>query len=173
MFPVYDLGTPDGNAGLDACLERLRATTSAGGDAAKVVTDILADVHEHGDEALVRYVQRFSDPGFTMDRLRVSSEDLAGAAAKVEPALLDAIKTAIQQVREYQQHVIPEPTQPITIGGAELGLRFSPVDSVGIARAGRDGGVVLNVNHARGACDRGGCGPEEDQRGAPLTDTAR
>ncbi len=132
MFLVYDLGTPDGNAGLDACLERLRATTSAGGDAAKVVTDILADVHEHGDEALVRYVQRFSDPGFTMDRLRVSSEDLAGAAAKVEPALLDAIKTAIQQVREYQQHVMPEPTQPITIGGAELGLRFSPVDSVGL-----------------------------------------
>ena len=132
MFPVFDLGTSDGNSGLDSCLERLRATTSAGGDAAKVVADILSDVREHGDEALVRYVKRFSDSGFELDRLRVSEQDLAGAAAKVDAKLLDAIKTSIAQVSEYQQHVMPRQTEPVTIGGAELGLRFSPVDSVGL-----------------------------------------
>jgi histidinol dehydrogenase len=61
---------------------------------------------------------------------------LAGAAARVDADLLDAIRTAIEQVREYQQHVMPKPTDPVTIGGAELGLRFSPVDSVGLCVPG-------------------------------------
>ena len=132
MLPVYDLKTDEGNAGLNACLERLRATTSAGGDVANTVADILADVRGHGDAALTRYVQKFSDPSFTQNRLRVSADELAGAAGRVDAALLDAIKTAIAQVREYQQHVMPGEVAPVTIGGAELGLRFSPVDSVGL-----------------------------------------
>ncbi len=132
MLPVYDLSTPDGNAGLDACLKRLKETTNAGGEVAHVVTDILADVKAHGDEALVRYVRKFSDPGFDPARLRVSSDELSGAAAKVDPELLYAIRTAIDQVREYQQHVMPQPVKPVALGGAELGLRFSPVDSVGL-----------------------------------------
>ena len=49
---------------------------------------------------------------------------------------MDAIGTAIDQVRAYQQHVMPKPTPPVTIGGAELGLRFSAVDSVGLCVPG-------------------------------------
>jgi len=132
MFPVYDLNTPDGNAGLNTCLDRLRGTTSTGGDVAKTVSDIIVDVREHGDEALEKYVQKFSNPSFKQDRLPVSADELAGAADRVDPKLLNAIKTAIRQVREYQEHVMPKPVDPVTIGGAELGLRFSAVDSVGL-----------------------------------------
>lgn len=141
MLPVYDLKTPDGKAGLNACLDRLRATTSAGGDVANVVADILADVREHGDEALVRYVRKFSDPRFSKDRLQVSADELANASKQVDADLMDAIKTAIAQVREYQRHAMPQPTAPVTIGGAELGMRFSPVDSVGLCVPG--GSAVL------------------------------
>lgn len=141
MLPVFDLNTPDGKSGLNACLDRLRATTSAGGNVAKTVADILADVRAHGDEALVRYVRKFSDPGFAADRLRVTAGELANASTQVDADLLNAIRMAIKQVREYQQHVMPEPTAPVTIGGAELGLRFSPVDSVGLCVPG--GSAVL------------------------------
>ncbi len=141
MLPVYDLKTPAGKAGLNACLDRLRATTSAGGHVAKTVADILADVRTHGDEALVRYVRKFSDPGFDADRLRVTADELANACKQVDTDLLDAIKTAIEQVREYQRHVMPKPMTPVTIGGAELGLRFSPIDSAGLCVPG--GSAVL------------------------------
>ncbi len=136
MLPVYDLKTPDGKVGLNACLERLRATTSAGGDVAETVADILAEVRAHGDEALARYVQKFSNPSFTQDRLRVSADELAGAAGQVDADLLDAIKMAIAQVRAYQQHVMPKDVAPVTIGGAELGLKFTAVDSVGLCVPG-------------------------------------
>jgi histidinol dehydrogenase len=141
MLPVFDLKTPDGKSGLNTCLDRLRATTSAGGNVAKTVADILADVHAHGDAALVRYVQKFSDPGFSKARLRVGADELANASKKVDAGLLDALKTAIAQVREYQQHAMPQPMEPVTIGGAELGMRFSAVDSVGLCVPG--GSAVL------------------------------
>ena len=53
MLPVFDLSTPAGRAGLDGCLQRLRTTAGAGGEVAKVVAEIVADVQAHGDEALV------------------------------------------------------------------------------------------------------------------------
>jgi histidinol dehydrogenase len=136
MLPVFDQSTPDGRAGLQACLDRLRATAGSTGEVAKVVCGIIDDVRENGDAALACYVQKFSDPTFTADRLRVSAEELAGASRHVDPDLMDAIKTAIRQVREYQQHIMPRPVAPVTIGGAELGLNFTPVDSVGLCVPG-------------------------------------
>jgi histidinol dehydrogenase len=47
-----------------------------------------------------------------------------------------AISQAIEHVREYQAHIKPADTKPVTIGGAELGLRFTPVDSVGLTVPG-------------------------------------
>jgi len=136
MFPVYDTQTTQGQAGLSDCLAKLRATASASGDVAQVVSNIVWDVKGNGDSALARYVQKFSDPSFTADRLRVSQDELSGASKRVDHDLLDAIQTAIKQVREYQQHIMPKPVEPVTIGGAELGLRFTAVDSVGLSVPG-------------------------------------
>ena len=136
MLPVFDQNTSEGRSDLKACLDRLRSTADAGGELAGVVSDIMAQVKARGDAALVGYVQKFSDPSFTADRLRVSADELTGAAQWVDPELLVAIKTAIAQVRAYQQHVMPKAVRPVTIGGAELGLRFTPVDSVGLCVPG-------------------------------------
>ncbi len=136
MLPVFDQNTSEGRLGLQACLDQLRGTAGADGKVAEVVCGILADVRENGDAALAGYVVKFSDPSFTADRLRVSAEELAGASKLVDADLLDAIKTAIAQVREYQEHIMPKRVEPVTIGGAELGLRFTPMDSVGLCVPG-------------------------------------
>jgi len=136
MLPVFDQSTPEGKSGLEACLDRLRSTAGAGGEVAEVVSGIVTEVKARGDAALAGYVQKFSDPSFSADRLCVSSEALAGAAKLVDSDLLDAIKTAIAQVHEYQEHVMPKAADPVTIGGAELGMGFTPVDSVGLCVPG-------------------------------------
>src|SRR5207245_8213182 len=43
-----------------------------------------------------------------------------------------AIRRSIAQVREYQTHILPEPVEPLHRPGVELGLRFTPLDSVGL-----------------------------------------
>ncbi|MBB6430488.1 histidinol dehydrogenase [Algisphaera agarilytica] len=138
MLPIYDLQTPDGQAGLDACLARLRDTASATGDAAKTVADVMADVQAHGDAALVKYMQKWTDPAFDAARIRVTAEELAEAEATLaeNAELRDAIQRAIDNVREYQQHVMPADTGTVTINGAELGMRWTAVDKVGLCVPG-------------------------------------
>ncbi|MEM9914686.1 MAG: histidinol dehydrogenase [Planctomycetota bacterium] len=136
MLLIYDLKTDHGQAGLAACLARLRDTASASGDAAKTVADVMADVQAHGDAALVKYMQQWTDPAFDAARIRVTAEELAAADAQLTGELRDAIERAIANVREYQQHVMPADTGTVTINGAELGLRWTAVDQVGLCVPG-------------------------------------
>ena len=135
-MPVFDLSTPVGQVGLESCLERLRDTASATGDAAKTVAEVMSSVAERGDGALVDYMRRWTDPNFTADRIRVSIEELDEALAKLDPRLRAAIERSIANVRAYQQHVMPGEVEAVSIGGAELGMRWSAVERVGLCVPG-------------------------------------
>ena len=131
MLPVYDLSTDAGRAGYDARLNRLKGTASMASDAATTVARVVADVADQGDAAVVRYMRQWTDPGFTADRIRVTPQELAEAEASLSGELRDAITASIRNVTEYQQHILPHDPAPVTIDGAELGLRWTAVDSAG------------------------------------------
>ncbi|MEM9883291.1 MAG: histidinol dehydrogenase [Planctomycetota bacterium] len=137
-LPIHDLSTDAGRAGLAATLARLRDTGSAAGDDAATVADVLADVRRDGDAALVRYMQRWTDPAFAADRIRVTPEELDRAAEHLDtmPELRDAIARAIDNVTAYQRHVLPEEKGTVVISGGELGMRWSPVKRVGLCVPG-------------------------------------
>lgn len=96
------------------------------------VRDIIDDVREHGDDALVRYTRQWTDPDFTAASIRVDPGELDEALAALDPVLRDDLQTAIDHVRAYQEHITPKTTAPLFLGGAELGLRFTPIQRVGL-----------------------------------------
>jgi histidinol dehydrogenase len=139
MIPILRIEQPPDRARLDALLKKLRLepaalATGAGDYAADVasVQRILADVATRGDAALVDVATRFDDPKFTAQQIRVTPEEMRDAAARVPPAQMDALRRAIAQVREYQTHILPKSPPPLLRPGVELGLRFTPLDSVGL-----------------------------------------
>jgi len=131
MLPIHDLHTTQGRAALDATLARLRGTASMTGDAARTVAGILDDVAQRGDAAVVQYMQRWTDPGFSADRIRVTADELAAAEAALSAEMREALQASIGNVTAYQRHVMPADPEPIMIDGAELGLRWTPVCSAG------------------------------------------
>lgn len=133
---LHDLSNTDGRAGFDTCLERLRATTELSGEAAATVATVIDDVRRNGDEAVVRYMQTWTDPKYAADRIRVSKDELKRSVDKIAPALRDTIAAAIDNVRKYQHHVMPATPDTFTSCGAELGMRFVPVKSCGLAVPG-------------------------------------
>ncbi len=134
--PLYDLSTPAGRDGFDACLARLRRTVSAAGDASAVVAEVLAAVRERGDEAVVACMRRWTDPHFTADRIRVERKALTAALDALEKPLRTAMQRAMENVRTYQQYLLPEARKPLKVGDSTLSLRYSPVDSVGLTVPG-------------------------------------
>ena len=135
-IPVLDLSTTQGRQGLEERLSRLRSTSWAGGEAAEVVAGIIQDVRAEGDAAVVRYMRKWTDPDFTADRIRVTADELSKADESLDPDMRRSLSEAIENVRQYQLHIKPADPKPVTIAGAELGLRFTPVDSVGLAVPG-------------------------------------
>ena len=47
------------------------------------------------------------------------------AIPRVAPDVMSAIRRSIDQVREYQTHIMPEAPSPLRRPGVELGLRFT------------------------------------------------
>jgi histidinol dehydrogenase len=135
-LPLFDLSTADGRNALTASIERLRPPVGHESEASRTVASIIEDVRAHGDEALVRYMRKWTDPNFSLARMRVSEAELDAAERALSPELRAALLESIENVRAYQSHLVPVAPAPITHGGAEMGLRFTPVDSVGLAVPG-------------------------------------
>ncbi|ASZ11423.1 histidinol dehydrogenase [Chitinophaga pendula] len=65
------------------------------------VNTILTAVKEEGDTAVRRYAQQFD--GVTLDTLEVPVADFAAATAAIDPALKQAIQTAIQNITTFHK----------------------------------------------------------------------
>jgi len=142
-LPIFDLSTDEGRAAWTDRLERLRATASLSSEVAEAVSAIVERVRERGDEAVVEYMRRWTDPEFQRDRIRVTASELDQAERELDPGLRQTLEAAIENVRAYQHHIRPPDPEPVTIAGAELGLRFTPVASAGLIVPG---GVAVLVS---------------------------
>jgi len=135
LLPTYDLVTADGVAAFDARLDRLRNSAGASGEFHRIAAELIDDTRQRGDDAIVDHMRRFTDPGFTADRMRVAPEVMAKANNELsqhQPDLSNAIDRAIANVTEYQRHLMPQDAEPVTIAGAELGMRWTPIAPVGL-----------------------------------------
>src|SRR3954451_16076657 len=105
MIPTLRLSNIDDRARVQALLRRLRLDPRdvvLGGQAdVASVQQVLADVAERGDDAIVELARRYDDPNFTAGQIRVTAEEMKAAHGRVAPELLGALQRSIAQVREY------------------------------------------------------------------------
>ena len=136
MIPILRLDDPADLRQVEQLLRKLRLDPRdlilSSSDEEQAVRQILADVARRGDDAIVEIARRFDDSNFTASQIRVTPDEMREAYARVPADQLSALRRSIAQVREYQLHIMPEPHQPLSRQGVELGLRFTPLDSAGL-----------------------------------------
>ena len=141
MLRIHELSTEDGRRGFDAVVAELRASAGVGSGWHEAAARVVTAVRERGDDAVVGEMRRWTDPDFSAARIRVTAAELDAADAALTGELRGAMERAIRHVREYQTHLLPRNLDPVNIDGAELGLRWTPMDSVGLLVPG--GSAVL------------------------------
>jgi histidinol dehydrogenase len=102
-----------------------------GGDLGEIlprVLEIVRDVRERGDAALLDWAERLD--GERPAALRVPAEEIAAAAVS-EPER-GALREAIRAVGEFHARQRPEGFRHSTYPGVEAERRFVPVDAVGV-----------------------------------------
>jgi histidinol dehydrogenase len=121
---------------------RLRATLGAGGlaaaadtpgaDVPTIVRRILDQVAQAGDEAAARLTSELDRATITPETLRVPRELIAQAHAQADASFLGLIRETIDNLRAYQTHILVKAPPPLVRGGRRLGVRYTPVERVGV-----------------------------------------
>ena len=117
------------------------------------VKEIVANVHEKGDAALLEYTAKFDKAELTPETMRVTEEEIRAAYDAVDPELLSVIRKAIKNIEEY--HELQKRNSWITTkpDGSILGQKIAPVEYAGVyvpgGKAAYPSTVLMNVIPAK------------------------
>ena len=99
-------------------------------DVAGVVAAILADVRAHGDEAVLRYTEKFD--GVRLETMLVSPAEIDEALAATEPEFLDTLRLAERNIREYHEKQLRNSFFFTRPGGVVMGQKVLPIERAGL-----------------------------------------
>jgi histidinol dehydrogenase len=133
-----------------ALLGQARETTERVDQA---VAKILADVRSEGDTALLRYTERFDRLTLAADRLRISADEVDAAVSGIPSALMSALDLAATRIEAFHRLQMPADLKTKDSAGLTLGMRWSPLDAVGLyvpgGKAAYPSSVLMNAIPAR------------------------
>lgn len=134
---------------------KARLHWSAEADAAieQRVADILADVRQRGDAAVLEYTRRFDGlTAATVIELELTQVELKAAFEAIPSAQREALQAASQRVRSYheaQKKASGESWSYRDVDGTLLGQKVTPLDRVGIyvpgGKAAYPSSVLMNA----------------------------
>ncbi len=101
-------------------------------DVEEVVRDIIHQVRERGDEALIEYTKRFDKLDLQAGKIRLGEEDVEAAIAAAEDDSLHALHFAAERIEACHRRQIPSDDRYTDHAGAELGHRWTAIESVGL-----------------------------------------
>ena len=99
-------------------------------DVSDTVAAIIADVRKRGDAALLEYGKKFD--GAALTSLEVTGAERDEALAKVEPAFMEILKEAADNIRAYHRKQIRSGYIMSEKPGVILGQRVLPLAKVGL-----------------------------------------
>ncbi|GFE65534.1 histidinol dehydrogenase [Litoreibacter roseus] len=121
--------SPDFEAAFTALLSMKREDSPDVDDA---VAEIIADVRDRGDQAVIELTSRFDRLDLTPATLSFSAEEMDAEIAKVSDDDRAALELAAQRIRAYHDRQMPEDAQWQDAYGATLGWRWTPVGAAGL-----------------------------------------
>ncbi|GIO14895.1 histidinol dehydrogenase [Cohnella xylanilytica] len=117
------------------------------------VEEIVEAVRREGDEALLRYTERFDKAKLTPERLRVTPEEIAAAYERVEPEFLAALRQAAANVTAFHEKQKRTSWMEAQPDGTMLGMVVRPLRRVGLyvpgGKAAYPSSVLMNVLPAK------------------------
>ncbi len=97
------------------------------------VAEIVDAVARDGDAAVSRALARFDAVDCPPERLRVGPEELERARAALDPAVVEAIRVGIANIRAFNEHVVANASWRAEFApGLELGEKTGPIDAAAL-----------------------------------------
>jgi len=112
----------------------------------QTVSRILEDVRRNGDEAVIKYANRFDAPQLTIDSIKVTAKEMDAASKKVNRAFVRALNRAASQIQAFHRQQPRISWIDTQRQGTLLGQLVNPVDAAGVYVPGARGGKTPLVS---------------------------
>ena len=126
---------------------------AGGGSVAGEVASIIETVRRDGDAALVALTERFDGLSLSPGMLRVGAGEIEAACGQVPAKRLDALGVAAERIEAFHQAQRPSDLALTDALGVRMGLRWTPLDAVGLyvpgGKAAYPSSVLMNAIPAR------------------------
>lgn len=99
-------------------------------DVEAIVADILADVRQNGDQAVLKYCARFDKA--ELETLEVSPREIEEALADLEPGFLEILREAAANIRAFHSRQVRNSFVIADRPGIVLGQKVTPIEKVGV-----------------------------------------
>ncbi|TYQ15058.1 UNVERIFIED_CONTAM: histidinol dehydrogenase [Acetivibrio alkalicellulosi] len=123
------------------------------GDVLRRVEDIVRDVKEKGNDALIKYTEMFDKVLLTQDGLKVSKEEIEEAYKKVDEKLVKVIKKSKENIERFHENQKEKSWFTTEDDGVILGQMIRPLEVVGIyvpgGTAAYPSSVLMNAMPAK------------------------
>ena len=113
------------------------------------VSAIIAEVRARGDLALCDFAARFDRQTLDPDRIRIATDEMDSAVASVSAELMAALDLAAERIEAFHRAQMPQDLRVQDTAGLRLGMRWRPLDAVGLyvpgGKAAYPSSVLMNA----------------------------
>lgn len=131
--------------------QMLEARAEIGGNVQDKVSEIITRVRNEGDAAVLALTEQFD--GVKLTSLALSRDAIAKHAAACAPDVRAALELAAERIRSFHETQKPADTDYTDAAGVRLGVRWSPIDAVGLyvpgGKAAYPSSVLMNAVPAK------------------------
>lgn len=97
-----------------------------------VVSQILQDVKNRGDEALFEQIAKFDSWAPDQDSLKIDLDEMRKAYEGLDNSLRNSLHTAFDRIKNYHGKNVPQTWMEQDEHGVMLGAKYTPVDRAGL-----------------------------------------
>ena len=127
----------------------LKRSPNSYGQYEETVKDILADVKENKDKAIFEYTKKFDKADINAENIRVTEEEIEEAYTLVDDSLVEEIRKALVNIRDYHMKQKQYSWFDTTPQGTMLGQKVTPLEKVGVyvpgGKAVYPSSVLMNI----------------------------
>lgn len=150
MISIIYGNSKEGKSYLDSLKERAEEVQ---GDVINKVEDILRDIRNNGDDALIQYTNKFDSNSVNLNNFIVSKEEINEAYEKVDSDFLSAIQKAKENIEEFHERQKRNSWMMTKDKGVILGQTIRALENVGIyvpgGTAAYPSSVIMNAVPAK------------------------
>ncbi len=145
--------TLDENSKQNLLNDLLKRSPNHYGEFIDRVNDIINNVRSNGDAAIFDYTKRYDGAEIDASNIRVTKEEIEEAYTLVDPELVDVIRKALVNIRDYHEKQRQYSWFDSKPNGTMLGQKVTPLASTGVyvpgGKAVYPSSVLMNVIPAK------------------------